>query len=321
MTKVFAAFLFTALLTTQCWLAASPIASSPITAMVFSPNGDEVLLGSQNGLELRTWPGMLMVGTIESELTQVHDLKFSPDGRTLLAAGGAPAEEGVVEVIEWVNKKRVRRIVMHEDIVYRVAWSPDGRRWVTAAGDGMGSVVDAASGETIARYEGHSRALLDIAFFEDNNTVASVGVDQTVQLWNSSDGTHIRTLDNHVGTVNAIAISPTKPTTDADGPVTVATISEDRTVRLWQPKIGRLMRFSKLPSVPRSLTWSNAGDRLYVGCNDGRVRTVDSSTMEVIDTFDANVGRIHELAMDFEKGLILVAGEQGFYTHGFLRKQ
>jgi WD40 repeat protein len=180
--------------------------------------------------------------------------------------------------------------------------------------------VDAASGETITRYEGHSRAVLGVAFFQDNKTVASVGVDQTLRLWNSSDGTHIRTLDNHVGTVNSIAIGPIVPTADSNMPLTLATISEDRTVRLWQPTIGRLMRFGKLPSIPRALTWSPAGDRLYVGCNDGRICTIDSRTMEVVETIDANVGRIYELAMDFEKGFMLVAGERGFNATGFQGK-
>ncbi|MCF7960898.1 MAG: hypothetical protein K9M08_09145 [Pirellula sp.] len=321
MTPQLASFVIAVSLMSLCLIAGSPIADSPIAAIVISPNRDAVLLGSQKGLELRSWPGMLFVGTIDTELTHVHDLKFSPDGTMLLAAGGSPAEKGAVEVIDWANKKRVRSVVLHEDVVYRVAWSPDGMRWVTASGDGICSVVDAASGETIARYEGHSRAVLGVAFFQDNKTVASVGVDQTLRLWNSSDGTHIRTLDNHVGTVNSIAIGPIVPTADSNIPVTLATISEDRTVRLWQPTIGRLMRFGKLPSVPRTLTWSPAGDRLYVGCNDGCVGTIDSRTMEVVETVDANVGRIHDLALDFEKGLMLVAGEQGFHVTGFLVKQ
>jgi WD40 repeat protein len=299
----------------------SPIEDSPITAIVFSPNRDAVLLGSQKGLELRSWPSMLLVGTIDTELTHVHDLKFSPDGRMLLAAGGSPAEEGAVEVMDWANRKRVRSVVLHDDVVYRVDWSPDGMRWVTASGDGICSVVDTASGEAITRYKGHSRAVLGVAFSQDNKTVASAGVDQTLRLWNSSDGMHIRTLDNHVGTVNSIAIAPIAPTADSNFPVTLASISEDRTVRLWQPTIGRLMRFGKLPSVPRTVTWSPAGDRLYVGCNDGRVGIIDSRTMEVIETIDANVGRIHELALDFEKGLMLVAGERGFHATGFQSKQ
>ena len=73
MTPQLASFVIAVSLMSLCLIAGSPIADSPITAIVISPNRDAVLLGSQKGLELRSWPGMLFVGTIDTELTHVHD--------------------------------------------------------------------------------------------------------------------------------------------------------------------------------------------------------------------------------------------------------
>ncbi len=289
------------------YAAASAHAESPVTAAAFSPAEDRVVLGSQKGIEVRTWPDLAQVGTVPTELDHVHCLSFSPDGRTLLAAGGSPAEEGVVEVYSWPEGQRIRRVVSHDDLVYHVAWSPEGTHWATAGADGICQVFDVGTGKQSMRYAGHSRAVLSLCFLPDGNSIASVGVDQTLQLWDRATGKQIRTLDNHVGVVNAVVARPGRPT---EIPV-VATISEDRTVRLWQPTIGRLMRFARLPSVPRVAAWSTTGDQLFIGGNDGRVRILDADTLAVERDLSGLDGRIYELSVDARRNKLLVAGEGG----------
>jgi WD40 repeat protein len=289
-------------------LAAAPAyAAAPITAAALSPDGKQVVLGSQDGIEIRSWPELVVAGKLATELDHVHDLKFSPDGETLLVAGGSPAEEGCVEVLSWPTGKLARRVTGHDDVVYRVAWSQDGKQWATAGGDGVCQVFAAEDAKRLARYEGHSRPVLSIAYLPDGKTIASVGVDQSLRLWNSASGEHVRTLDNHVGAVNGVAVRPA----GSDSPAIVATISEDKTVRLWQPSIGRLMRFARLASVPRAVAWSPNGDRLLVGCNDGRVRVLHPDSVEVVETLDGLEGRIYELVIDPASNRILIGGEAG----------
>jgi WD40 repeat protein len=282
-------------------------AEAPITAAALSPDGTQVVLGSQSGIEIRSWPELALSKKLTTQLTNIHDVQFSPDGRTLLAAGGSPAENGAVEILSWPAGQQRQRVVEHTDVVYRVAWSPDGKRWATAGADGVCQVYAADSGARLTRSQEHSRAVLSLVFLDDE-TLASVAADQTVRLWEAGTGRHVRTLDNHTAAVNDICV---RPGSSDPARRVVATIGEDRTVRLWQPAIGRLMRFARLSSMPRAVIWSATGDRLFVGCNDGRVRIVDADTMEIVGEFDGLNGRIHELVMDTERGRILVCGEKG----------
>src|SRR5688500_13091143 len=120
-----------------CWtLAVGP----PVTAIAFAPDTGQVVVGSQLGIEVRSWPDLRVVTRLYADLSHVHALAFSPDGRVLLAAGGSPAESGAVEVLSWPGGDRVRRVADTKDVVYRVAWSPDGSRWATANADGTGRV-------------------------------------------------------------------------------------------------------------------------------------------------------------------------------------
>lgn len=283
------------------------VADAPVTAVAMSPDGKHVVLGSQIGIELRGLPDLAVVESLSTKLEHVHDLKFSPDGQWLLAAGGSPAESGRVEVWSWAKRERVHEVGDHNDVVYRVAWSPDGTHWAASSGDGTCSVFSTSTRDRTARYEGHSRGVL-ACFFLDNHAIVSAGIDQTIRLWDSVNGSHQRTLDNHVGAINDISLRPALESQPND---VMASISEDRTVRLWQPRIGRLMRFGRLVAVPRCLAWSSDGMKIYVGCNDGRVRVIDSERMEIESEFDGRVGRIHEIVVNAVEEYVLTAGESG----------
>ncbi len=284
-------------------LAATP----PITAAAFAPDGKHVVLGSQAGIEVRSWPDLKPTRRIPADLSHVHDLTFSPDGKLLLAAGGAPAEKGVVEVLTWPAGKRRYRRADCKDLVYRVAWSPDGTRWAAASADGTCRVYATNTGEETARYEGHSRPVLAIAFLPDGKSIASAGVDQTIQVWDATSAKAIRTLDNHMQAVNDLAFRPGQP---ADARPVLVSVSDDRTVRLWQPTIGRLVRFARLDSAPRAVVWSPDGARLLVGCTDGKMLSLDPDTLAVAER-GALPGRIYTLAVDSRNGNVLIAGEAG----------
>jgi WD40 repeat protein len=287
-------------------LSGPAIAAPPVTAAAFAPDGKQVVVGSQDGVAVYSWPDLKPVSRVKVELAHVHDLVFSPDGKTLLAAGGSPAEEGAVEVLSWPDGKRVRRVAEWKDLVYRVTWSPDGSLWAVASADGTCRVSASDSGKQLVKYEGHSRAVLAVVFLPDGKTAVSAGVDQTLQVWDATTGKHVRTLDNHTNTVNDLAV---RPHADKDKPPVLASIGEDRTVRLWQPTTGRLMRFTRLESVPRAVVWSPDGTRLLVGCNDGKVRVLDPDTLEVASTAKGLDDRVHTLIHDPKgKSRVLVGG-------------
>jgi WD40 repeat protein len=71
------------------------------------------------------------------------------------------------------------------------------------------------------------------------------------------------------------------------------------------------MRFARLPSIPRAVAWSDDGDRLLVGCNDGRIRVFDPDSMDVMSDQQGLPRRIHELLLDARANRLLLAGESG----------
>lgn len=272
---------------------------APITAVAFSPDGKSVVVGSQLGIEIRSWPALEPQKSFKTPLAHVHDLAFSPDGKLLAAAGGSPGEKGQVERFDWPEGKSRDVVAPHDDLVYRVAWSKTGESFATASADQRIFLAG-------TYLSGHSRSVLAVAFLPDGDLLVSAGVDQSLRVWNVKDGRLLRTLDNHTAAVNDLAVRPGT----ADGPPVVASAGSDRTVRLWQPTLGRLMRFARLPSAPLAIAWTKGGERLVASCVDGRVRVLDPETVQISADLPALSGWAYSLAISPDDKFAVVGGEK-----------
>jgi WD40 repeat protein len=279
----------------------------PVTAVAISPDGKSAVVGSQAGLKVLPWPGLdeAKARALPTKLAHVHDVAFSPDGKTLAAVGGRPARRGSVELYRWPEGKLRRRADVSKDLLYGVGWRGDSLALVTAGADQVVRVHDAAALKELRSLEGHSRAAM-AAVFLPTGAVVSAGLDESVRVWSADKGALLRTLSNHTRPVLGLAV---RPGTGKALPM-VASVGEDGTLRLWQPTIGRLVRFVRLKSVPLAVAWSADGEKVMASCKDGRLRVIDPDTAEVLSERRAIDGVAHSLAVA-KDGSALVGGKGG----------
>jgi WD40 repeat protein len=142
--------------------------------------------------------------------------------------------------------------------------SPDGKLLAVASSLGV-YLYDAETLEEMGFIEvvrAHS-----LAFSPDGDILAVASTGGTIELWQMSDRTQLRTLDGHEDWIGGIAFSP-------EGSV-LASASWDKTVRLWQVEDGTILRVIEEPSRATKVSFSPNGSVLAWGREDGMLLLLD----------------------------------------------
>ena len=267
--------------------------SSPCVALEFTPDGSQLVAASQAGLEILAWPDLIPVATIATECDNVHAIRFSPSGHLLAVAGGNPAEDGQLFVYRWTDKQKV------------VHWLDD-EQLISAGLDYSVQVWDLNTEKCKLQLNGHSRGVTSVCILADKNTAVSAGIDQNLRVWNLAQEKLIRSLSIHSRPVRDLETQPAR-----EGLPMIASVSTDRTVRFWQPTIGRMVRFAKLPAMPLDAAWATDGETIAVACEDGKLHIVDAANVKIVQSHDACQGWAYCVVAHPTDGSFAVGGENG----------
>jgi len=182
------------------------------------------------------------------------------------------ARTGTVDALE--GAQIVPILIGHQSRVTALAFSPDGKRLVSASDDGTLRIWDTATKSTVgAPLTGHRSAVSSVVISPDGKSIASASADSTVRLWHLDTGAPIdQPLTGHMGPVTSVAFSP-------DGKYLVSG-SSDRTLRLWDAVSGRVIdrRFAGHEGQVHAVAYSPDGNRIASGSQDKTLRVWDPST-------------------------------------------
>ncbi|KAF9911844.1 wD repeat domain [Linnemannia zychae] len=189
---------------------------------------------------------------------------YSPNGEYLVAG----LDTGKIEVYDTKNwYKSSRAFTAHKKPVRSVAFSPKGRRLLSACEDATIRLWTFSSRETFLVMEGHVGAVLDAVFSPCGNIIASAGDDGSVRLWDAKTGNMNNVLRGHHGPVTCVAFSPNG--------CHLASGSEDAAF-LWNPKAGK--KTLELGDGAFTVAFSPTGDQLALGVEDGQIQIVSAAT-------------------------------------------
>jgi WD40 repeat protein/serine/threonine protein kinase len=238
----------------------------------------------------------------------VDALRLDPDERS-----GDLARVRLAMVLK--ECPRPVQVWRHDAAAIYAAFSPDGRRVITASHDKTARVWDVETGKPVTPILRHADELNYVAFSPNGRFVATACVDGTVQVWDAETGKPVAAPPRHKHNVVAAVFSPdsqrlascswdktvqilelatdkTLPPLDHDDEVWHLAFSPDnrllathngKTIRLYDPTTGRM-----LPTA-----FGQHGDVIFhVEFSPDSRRLVSASLDRTAGIWDVQTGRL-----------------------------
>ncbi len=190
---------------------------------------------------------------------------------------------------------------VHKGTVVHAAFSPDGRRIVTASWDKTARVWNAATGQLVATLVGHTARLEHAAFSPDGlRIVTAAGEDRTPRVWNAVDGQLVAALVGHTSIVWHAAFS-------ADGR-RIVTASLDKTARVWDAATGQpVATLEGHEFGVQHAAFSPDGRRIVTASNDKTARVWNAANGQQVARLEGHTNNVVHAAFSPDGQRIVTA--------------
>ena len=169
----------------------------------------------------------------------VSSVAFSPDGKTILTCTDDMLTKSAIRFWNVESGKELHKLEGYDSSCTCVAFSPDGRKIVTAGlSDKTVRIWDINSGQELQKMEvsvnqitnffragEHTNWVTSAIFSPDGKKIVTGDHEGTVQIWDAASGKVLQKLRGHTKSINSVAISP-------DGKKIISA-SSDGTARIW----------------------------------------------------------------------------------------
>lgn len=259
-----------------------------ITAIHFTPDGRE-LISVSHDKTIRVWNisedprQTTLLRTIRGQIGEGQEgvlwaAALSPaigeSPPTWLAVGGTlggtlNSERYAVRLHDYESGEVAALLIGHNDKIFALAFSPDGR-WLASAGkDQTIRIWDVTllKGQSLTApplvLTGHANHVYDLDWSKTGHRLASASYDHTIGLWDTTSlalghATLIDHLRSHRGPVRTVAFHPNSRILVSGG--------EDKAIRKWQSSDGRSQDvFVDTGHKVSALSFSRDGSLLLAG--------------------------------------------------------
>jgi hypothetical protein len=216
-------------------------------------------------------------------------VRFSPDGKTLAAAGYEAGGAHAIYLFDPVAGKELPRLPGHPSGgVRRLVFTPDGKFLLSAGFDGFVRLWDLATRKEARQIKVEGGTVYSLALSPDGKLLATAGRDG-LKVWDLDAGKELPREEMNRHSSVAVAFSP-------DGKMVAS--GDTDSVTLWEAATGK--KAHTLTGYKGELSWilfSRDGRTLFTSSYDRCIRLWEVRTARLIHEAEGHGGWVWGLAL------------------------
>jgi WD40 repeat protein len=207
--------------------------TSASTALAASPWAPLVAMGGQKQILLYNTDTLQLAGVLPFPEGFPHDVKFSRNGKLLLASGGRGANKGLAAVWDITTGERILTAGDEQDVALAADISSN-QKWIAMGGpDRLVKIFATATGEQLHKMKKHTDWVLAAEFNHTSTYLATGDRNGGVVVWDAEAGQEVQTFTGHRSAITSLAWRT---------PDLLVSASEDGTVKTWSIKEGQQVK-------------------------------------------------------------------------------
>jgi WD40 repeat protein len=268
-----------------------------VTALRFSPDGTQLAVSGNREVLVHAADGSKILHRLQGKAERILSLAYSSDGKTLVAAGGTPAQFGEVQIWSLPQAKQRASATLTNDTVFGVSIAPDAGKIAVGCADNSVHVFNADNGQELYKIGNHENWVLGTVFGKDSKRFVSVGRDRAAKLIDANTGAFLENLNLLRGELTAVARHPQRDI--------ILIGSEDRYAFVYlmdRPKLMKiaddttlLLKIERQDGAIFALDWSPDGKRFAI-----------AGASSAINIYDAESGRREAQCKGHQAGIYAV---------------
>lgn len=271
--------------------------SSIVWTVAWRPDGQRLVsAGTEESLQV--WDAIAghCLKVIATPAHQAKVAVWSLDGQRIISGG----DDGTIKVWHSQTGECLQTLSGHTNGLWCLAWQRGhnssnretaANRPLLASGSADHTIRlwDLSTGQCLHVLQGHSNAVLRLAWSPDGGVLASSSDDATIRLWDVQTRQCLRILQGHQNSIWALDWNQTEPL--------LASGSADHTLRLWNPHRGdRLQVLQGYNAAIYSLAWSADNQTLAAGFADHVIRLWNVQTGQCLKKLPGQLNYIWSIS-------------------------
>jgi len=246
--------------------------SVPVTAVAFNPAGSQLVAGGYYELTIWNVADGSLVRRIKNMAQRTFAIRFSNDGKTIIAGGGSPGQIGEARLFDAETGELQQVLGTTSDVVLDVQLNPSGDKLAVAGADGAVQIFNLSDAKAVRTITSHSDWVMAVAWNADGTQIASASRDKTAKVFDVETGELLVTYGGHSQPVQGVVFHPNDELVYSSG--------KDNKIHWWNKADGK--KSGELALGGEVFKLQQTGAFIFAASADKSVRQLDAASQKEV---------------------------------------